>query len=357
VVLRRYTAAVRERLLSWFDAHARPLPWRTPGARDPYRVLVAETLLQQTQAARAGEAFPRFLARFPDPTALAAARDHEVLAQWQGLGYYQRALRLHRCAQVLVRDHGGTLPDDLAALEALPGVGRYTARAIAAQAFGQAHVAVDANVRRLGARLLGLAQPEDRVIEAGLATLLWGDASDSRHADRLPDHMTEALIELGATCCTPRRPACHACPLRRACHAAASGEPEAFPAPRRRRPPRREQLRLLVARRGAAVALARRPGHGRWAGLWGFPQANDANPVGRPLAGFEHGLSHRNLQVRPLLVRAERVPAEVVWVPLSRVAEGGGEHPVAAVDQRLARQLLAADERRAERSSALVGSA
>ena len=332
-------------MLSWFDAHARPLPWRTPGARDPYHVLVAETLLQQTQAVRAGEAFTSFLARFPDPTALAAARDHEVLAQWQGLGYYQRALRLHRCAQVLVRDYGGALPADLAALEALPGVGRYTARAVAAQAFGHAHVAVDANVRRLGARLLGLTQPGDGTVEAGLSAVLWGEASSDRRAGSV----AEALIELGATRCTPRRPACGACPLRRACHAAASGDPEAFPAPRPRRSPRREQLRLLVARRGTAVALARRPSHGRWAGLWGFPQAGDPSPGGRPLAGFEHGLSHRRLQVRPLLVRAERAPAEVVWLPLPLVAEGGGEHPVAAVDQRLARRLLASDERRADR--------
>lgn len=350
---------MRDRLLSWFDAHARRLPWRTPGARDPYRVLVAETLLQQTQAARAGAAFARFLARFPDAAALAAAHDHEVLAAWQGLGYYQRALRLHRCAQVLVRDHAGALPSDVAALEALPGVGRYTARAIAAQAFGQAHVAVDANVRRLGARVLGLAQPDDRVIEAGLATLLLGEASDSRTPDRTPDRLAgrlaEALIELGATRCTPRRPACPACPLRRRCRAAASGDPEAFPAPRQRRRPRPEQLRLLVARRGTSVALARRPTHGRWAGLWGFPQAAETNPVGRPLTGFEHGLSHRTLQVRPLLVRPERVPAEVDWVPLSRVAEGGGEHPVAAVDQRLARQLLATQDHRTGRSEAQAG--
>lgn len=350
---------MRDQLLTWFDAHARALPWRTPGSRDPYRVLVAETLLQQTQAARAGEVFDRFLARFPDLTALATAHDHEVLSEWQGLGYYQRALRLHRCAQVLVRDHGGALPDDPVALEALPGVGRYTARAIAAQAFGQPLVAVDANVRRLGARVLGLTRPSDTVIEAGLGALLRDDASGVASAGRLPDssagRLAEALIELGATRCTPRRPACDGCPLRGRCRALASGDPEAFPAPRPRRQARREELQLLVARRGTSVALARRPAHGRWAGLWGFPQAGDTRPVGRPLAGFAHGLSHRSLQVRPRLVRADQTPPGVVWVPLPRIAEGGGEHPVAAVDQRLARQLLAADGPSAGRPSALAG--
>ncbi len=352
---------MRAQLLTWFEANARPLPWRTPGTRDPYRVLVAETLLQQTQAARAGEAFERFVARFPDLATLAAARDHEVLAQWQGLGYYQRALRLHRCAQVLVRDYGGALPNDLVALEALPGVGRYTARAIAAQAFGEPRVAVDANVRRLGARVLGLRQPLDSAIEAGLAALLtdagFSAASNGPRPDSVAGPLAEALIELGATRCTPRRPACDGCPLRHTCHAAASGEPEAFPAPRPRRPPRREELQLLVARRGTSVALARRPAGGRWAGLWGFPQAGDARPVGRALDGFDHGLSHRSLQVRPLLVRADQAPPGVVWVPLPRVAEGGGEHPVAAVDQRLARQLLAADGSRRDRPSAQAGAA
>lgn len=340
---RRYTAGVRERLLTWFDRHARPLPWRSERPRRPYAVLVAEALLQQTRAERAADAFERFLQRFPDVATLAAASSDEVLERWQGLGYYQRALRLQRAARALVAHHDGLVPDDLEALRALPGVGRYTSHAVAAQAFGHALIAVDANVRRVGARLLGLRQAATPTIEAGLHELLL--APQSSDGDRRGD-VAEALIELGALVCTPRAPACGACPLRSACRAAARDDPTAFPSPKPGSPPRREPLRLLVARRGDCVALRRRPEHGRWGGLWGFPHLTDEAPRGRPLAGFVHTLSHRALLVRPLQVRPELAPEDATWLPLTRVAAGGAEHPVAVVDQRLARQLLRADAQR-----------
>ncbi len=340
---RRYTASVRKRLLTWFDRHARRFPWRSERPRRPYAVLVAEALLQQTQAERVVDAYERFLRRFPDAAALARATSDEVLAQWQGLGYYQRALRLQRAARELTARHGGRVPDDLDALRALPGVGRYTAHAVAAQAFGQALIAVDANVRRVGARVLGLREAAAPAIEVGLSELLL--APHGAAADRRGD-VAEALIELGATVCTPRAPACGGCPLRAACLAAASDDPTAFPTPTPSAVPRRERLRLLVARRDGSVALRRRPEHGRWGGLWGFPHLSDEAQRGRPLAGFVHVLSHRALLVRPLQVRPELAPEEATWLPLTCVAAGGAEHPVAVVDQRLARQLLRADAQR-----------
>ena len=340
---RRYTAGVREQLLTWFDRHARPLPWRSERPRRPYAVLVAEALLQQTRSERAAAAYERFLQRFPDVASLAAASSDEVLAQWQGLGYYQRALRLHRTAHVLVMHHGGLVPDDLDALRALPGVGRYTAHAVAAQAFGHALIAVDANVARVGARLLGLRQAAAPAIEAGLRDLLL--APQPPAADRRGE-VAEALIELGAIVCTPRAPDCDACPLRSACQAAACDDPTVFPTPTPAPRPRREPLRLLVARRGGCVALRRRPERGRWGGLWGFPHLTDEVPRGRPLAGFIHTLSHRVLLIRPHQVRPEHAPEDATWLPLTSVAAGGAERPVAVVDQRLARQLLRADAQR-----------
>ena len=326
---------MREALLDWFASNARALPWRTPGPRDAYAVIVAEALLQQTQAVRAGPVFERFVAHFPTPRALAAATSADVLAHWQGLGYYQRALRLRECAATLLQRHGGAVPDDVGALEALPGIGRYGARAIAAQAFGRDVVAVDANVRRVGARVLALAAPDDLAIERGLEALLCmgpppreGDVS-----------VTEALIELGATVCTPRAPACSRCPLRSAC--AGHGAHDTYPGRRPPRARRPEVMHPLVARRGGRVALQRRPGSGRWAGLWGFPVAvGDEAPRGRALAGFEHVLTHRTLQVRPHVVAAQRLSGAIEWLPLRLVATGGGDHPVAAVDRRLAERLL-----------------
>lgn len=325
---------MRAALLAWFTDTARPFPWRTPGARDPYRVLVAEALLQQTQAARAVDAYERFLARFPNVRALASAASEDVLALWQGLGYYQRALRLHACAQAIVARHAAAVPCRTDALEALPGIGRYGARAIQAQAFGSDAIAVDANVRRVGARVLAAATPDDADIEAGLARLLPPEPTASTPSASL----TEALIELGATVCTPRSPACQRCPLAPRC--AGRDDPGAYPRPLPRPVRRREVVRPVVARRDGLVALARRPLRGRWAGLWGFPTAPDGLR-GRPFAGFEHVLTHRTLDVRPQWLAAGRLEGELAWRPLAQVAEGGGDRPVAALDQRLAALVLA----------------
>ena len=329
-------------MLEWFDGNARALPWRTP-VREPYPTLVAETMLQQTQAARAALAYGPFLRTFPDLRRLAEAEEREVLLMWQGLGYYRRARALHAAARVVVAEHGGRLPRDVLQLERLPGIGRYTAVAIAAQAFGVPGIAVDANVRRVGARILaqdsdeGSPRTRDAAIVGALEVLvLRAPGSGARRRSAVP----EALIELGALVCTPRRPACDRCPLAPACGARTAGEPERYGRPPARSPGRRETSRALVVLDRGAVALVRRPATGRWAGLWGFPiLADGAIDAGRSLKPVQHVLTHRRLHVIPVVADARLEPAEATWVPLAELASGGGPVPVAVLDRKLARRV------------------
>lgn len=207
-------AELREAILDWYAARGRTLPFRD--TTDPYAILVSEAMAQQTQAARAGEAWTRFMASFPTVKTLADAPPADVLRAWQGLGYNRRAINLQRAARVIVEEHGGRVPSDLASLEALPGVGPYTARAVAALAFGVPVGAVDTNVRRV----LG------RVVAGGVGVLdavtLQRVADASVPSDR-PGFWTHALMDIGATLCKPRRPSCEACPARAWCRYAADG--------------------------------------------------------------------------------------------------------------------------------------
>ena len=201
----------RAALLAWYDRHRRDLPWRSPpGERaDPYRVWLSEIMLQQTTVATVGPYFDRFVARWPDIHALAAAALDEVLHLWQGLGYYARARNLHACARAVVARHGGRFPDDPAALRALPGIGDYTAAAIAAIAFDRREAAVDGNVERVMARLFAgrrrRCPQRSRELRALAASLV----PDARAGD-----FAQAMMDLGATICTPRRPRCVLCPWR-----------------------------------------------------------------------------------------------------------------------------------------------
>ncbi len=279
-------------LLAWFAQRARGFPWRRE-PRTPYRVWVAEAMLQQTRAATVVPYYERWMARFPDVEALAAAELGDVLALWEGLGYYRRARALHAAARTVVHDLRGRWPEDEEGWRALPGVGPYTAAAIAALAFGRPTVAVDGNVRRVGARLLADPAPRDAELTRRLAALLDPDE---------PGRTSEALIELGATVCTPRAPGCDACPLRPACHAAASGSPEAFPRRRARPPvPTRERWALVVLDPERGLRLERRPEDGLLGGLWGFAQ-RDVRPPGRELDGLDQVYSHFRLRLRPVLV-------------------------------------------------------
>src|SRR5690242_9879053 len=232
-------------LLAWYDRHRRRLPWRAgPGVRsDPYRVWLSETMLQQTTVKAVAPYYARFLMRWPDLEALAAASLDEVLAAWAGLGYYARARNLHACARALVERHGGQFPTSETALRELPGIGAYTAAAIAAIAFDQPATPVDGNIERVVARLYAIETP----LPAGKAEIV-RYARTLTPASRAGD-FAQALMDLGATICTPRTPACALCPWNAACVARARGEAELFPL---RAPKREGQLR-----RGAAFVVRR----------------------------------------------------------------------------------------------------
>jgi A/G-specific adenine glycosylase len=319
---------LRRALLAWYDRARRDLPWRAPtGALpDPWAVLVSELMLQQTTVATVRARFGPFLARFPTLADLAAAPLDDVLHAWQGLGYYRRARALHACAQAVVAAHGGRLPLDRDALAALPGIGPYTAAAVAAIAGGRAEVPVDANVERVLARMTALATPlpAARTRLRAVATTL---AAPARAGD-----FAQAVMELGALVCTPRRPACLTCPWRAACRAAALGQPERYPvmAPRKQRPAR-FAVAFLLERGDGAVLFRRRPETGLLAGLIELPStpwvddpvtAEAAVPAALPVAvplraiagTVRHGFTHLELSLQ-LLRGAVAGPAEGLWVP------------------------------------------
>ena len=254
------------RLLAWFEAEGRRLPWRTGKARDPYRVWLSEIMLQQTTVAAVAPYYARFLARWPTVAALARADLDEVLHAWQGLGYYARARNLHRAAREVADRLGGRFPRDEAGLARLPGVGHYTAAAVAAIAFDEPTVPVDGNVARVIARLYGLRVrlPEGRAALAERARALL--------TPRRPGDFAEALMDLGATVCTPRNPRCGACPWRPACRAFASGAPEAFPRSKKKsaRPIRHAVVFWGEDSRGR-VLVRRRPERGLLGGMMEFP--------------------------------------------------------------------------------------
>jgi A/G-specific adenine glycosylase len=328
---------VHEALLTWFDREARPLPWRE-GPRDPYRTLVAEVMLQQTQAGRAADAYRRFVEAFPTVGALAEAPLERVLVLWQGLGYYRRARALHAAAATIVREHGARVPADPEQLATLSGIGTYTAVAVAAQAYGVPGIAVDANVRRVGRRLLGDGEMRDGDIARRLAAVLL----DFERPTARSASVAEALIEIGATVCRPRSPRCDVCPLRRWCQGAQAGEPQRFDGERRRAAAPTECSRVLVALRGDHVALVLRPEGGRFGGLWGFPAvASDEHESLPRLAAVTHRLTHRVLEVVGLLAGGDAAPERARWAPLRSVAAGAAALPVSNLDRRVAAAALA----------------
>lgn len=254
-------------LLAWYDANRRDLPWRArPGERaDPYAVWLSEIMLQQTTVATVKGRFAEFLARWPTVEALAEASQEETLAAWAGLGYYARARNLHACAVQVARDHGGRFPADEMALRALPGLGPYTAAAVAAIAFNLPCAAVDGNVERVTTRLHAIATPLRRA-----KPLIRKKVEEMLPAARAGD-FAQALMDLGAAICTPRAPDCPACPLSRDCAAFGAGVAESYPVKERKadRPNRRGAIFIL--RRGDCALLARRPAKGLFAAMSAFP--------------------------------------------------------------------------------------
>ncbi|MCC6348554.1 MAG: A/G-specific adenine glycosylase [Candidatus Eisenbacteria bacterium] len=252
------TPRLRAALLDWYRRERRDLPWRR--TRDPYRVWVSEVMLQQTQVATATPYYERFVARFPDVASLAAAPADDVLAAWAGLGYYRRARHLHAAARTVVREHGGRVPAQAQAFAALPGVGRYTLGAVQSIGFGARVPVVDGNVARVLARWS--ARPLQVKTPAG-ARALWTLAAAlvaTPQAAKAPGDWNQALMELGATLCTPRAPRCADCPVRRGCRAFARGTPDAFPPAAARRERVRLRRAVAIVSRGGRLLVARREG-------------------------------------------------------------------------------------------------
>ncbi len=292
------------RVIAWQRDHGRhALPWQ--GSRDPYRVWLSEIMLQQTQVATVLDYYPRFLARFADVQALASAPLDDVLALWSGLGYYSRARHLHRCAQVVVAEHGGAFPRSAVALALLPGIGRSTAGAIAAFCFGERVAILDGNVKRVLTRALGFTG--DLALAAN-ERALWQQAESI-----LPRHgiepYTQGLMDLGATVCSTRRPRCEACPLRSLCVAHREGRTERYPVKTRRLQRTQRSNAMLWLADGDRVWLVQRPARGVWAGLWTLPlydslaalQAQSAAWSGRgeALAPVQHALTHFDWHLQP----------------------------------------------------------
>jgi A/G-specific adenine glycosylase len=238
--------SVRTRLLRWYRRNKRDLPWRR--SDDPYAIWISEVMLQQTRVEVVIPYFERFLIRFPTPSTLARASEEQVLAAWGGLGYYRRARSLRTAAQIVVREHGGHLPSDVATLRTLPGIGRYTAGAIASIAFGKPEPVLDGNVKRVLCRLQGSNGPGGEGWLWELATELVRDSPD-------PGTVNQGLMELGATVCTPRRPACASCPVSSLCRGVDS--PERWPPAQPRRPVERVRVAVALVRRGQRALLER----------------------------------------------------------------------------------------------------
>ena len=302
-------------LVRWQRRHGRnDLPWQ--GTRDPYRIWLSEVMLQQTQVAAVVPYFERFLARFPDVHTLAAAHQDEVLKLWSGLGYYARGRNLHAAAQVISRSG---FPRDSASLERLPGVGRSTAAAIAAFAFGERAAILDGNVKRVLARCFGVEGEREQ----------WALAVRLMPARGIETY-TQALMDLGATLCMRARARCDECPVKRDCYARQNGLVDQLPAPRPRKAVPLRHATWHVVRHGGEVLLERRPDAGLWAGLWTFPERKPAflRGEGARLAAFEHAFTHFRLRVRPVLYEPRRKPAAGWWVPVADALAGAVPTPV-----------------------------
>jgi A/G-specific adenine glycosylase len=308
-------ANFREKLLAWFDAHARDLPWRQ--THDPYAIWVSETMLQQTRVSVVVEYYTRFLARFPTLESLAAADDTEVLTQWSGLGYYRRARALHEAARAVMAEHKGEIPRSAAALTRLPGVGIYTAAAVASIAFGEAVPAVDGNVERVLTRYFG-HEPVPGVARSGQLRRAAEDLVDRQR----PGDFNQAMMELGATVCLPRSPLCLACPVRQGC--ATQGE---HAAPRTKKMLSQKTALALVQRRQwprAEVLLEQRPPDAsQMPGMWELPLMKDGQESeSMQLLTVRHSITNTNyyVTVYGLTVNEQKLlsrsTGDRAWVPV-----------------------------------------
>lgn len=348
-------AAFSQRLLRWFDAHGRKdLPWKQDS--NPYRIWVSEIMLQQTQVATVIPYYRRFIQHFPALPALAQAPLDEVLELWTGLGYYARARNLHRAARQVWETGGGELPTTLEGLMELPGIGRSTAGAILALALAQRHPILDGNVKRVLARQDVIRDWPGR---PEVEKQLWQRAEELLPQSRIADY-TQAIMDLGATVCTRRRPRCPYCPVRESCLAHAQGNPEAYPGPRpRRRLPLRATCMLLLLNDQGEVLLERRPPAGIWGGLWSFPECPPQIEVNRwcreqlgwPIEKVElwpplrHHFTHFTLDIQPILARIQNQGGQImepggqVWYKMGTIPKRGLPAPTLQLLARLREQI------------------
>ena len=330
------------KVIAWQKRHGRhDLPWQN--TRDPYRIWLAEVMLQQTQVATVTPYYHRFLERFPDLATLAHAPLDRVLELWSGLGYYSRARNLHRAAQAVVMQHAGRFPRDFEAVLALPGVGRSTAAAICVFAHGNGHAILDGNVKRLLARSFGIAgYPGDATTKARL----W-DTAEKILPRRGVEAYTQGLMDLGAAVCTRAKPRCDACPLHGACVARTSGRTAELPTPRPRKKLPHRKTQMLVLLHAGQVLLEKRVASGIWGGLWSLPEIGSntnvaelcAQRYGVEVTGHEamptvaHGFTHFKLDIEPQKVAVARVTPRaaapgVMWLPLDEALGAAIPAPV-----------------------------
>jgi A/G-specific adenine glycosylase len=348
----RTAADLAERLLAWYDRHRRVLPWRAPAGRrpDPYHVWLSEIMLQQTTVAAVAGYFRDFIGRWPTVADLAAAPADDIMRTWAGLGYYARARNLHKCARMVAEQYGGRFPEDEVGLRQLPGVGDYTAAAIAAIAFDRPATVVDGNVERVIARLFGVttplppAKPRLKALAAGLTPAM------------RPGDYAQAVMDLGATICTPRKPKCMLCPWSKACAARRAGIAERLPAKLAKADkPTRRGVAFWVTDGTGAVLLRRRPERGLLGGMMEVPSsawqegnapdltaAAGAAPVvadWRPLPGVvRHGFTHFDLELLVAVGRVDDRPAvpDGVWVPV----EALGDEALPTAMRKIVRHVL-----------------
>jgi A/G-specific adenine glycosylase len=338
-------------LLDWYDRHRRVLPWRPPAGQrpDPYAVWLSEVMLQQTGVKTVGPYFEKFLARWPDVAALGRASLDDVLRMWAGLGYYSRARNLHACAVAVLRDHDGVFPDTEEGLQALPGIGPYTAAAIAAIAFDRRTMPVDGNIERVVSRLFAVEQtlPQAKPVIQELATTLLGASRAGDKKSRAGDEKSragdsaQALMDLGASICTPKRPACSLCPLSDACAARRRGDQESFP---RKAPKKSGELRrgaAFVVTRGDELLVRSRPEKGLLGGMtevpgsdWRASQDDEAALAQAPGLGgvtrwhrklgvVTHVFTHFPLELVVYTAQVPartRAPADMRWVPIATLS-------------------------------------
>jgi A/G-specific adenine glycosylase len=341
-----------QRVIEWQRRSGRhELPWQN--TRDPYRVWLSEIMLQQTQVTTVIAYYQRFVERFPTIATLAEGTEDEVLQLWSGLGYYSRGRNLHRAAQVIARRFNGVFPREIEAIESLPGVGRSTAAAIGAFAFGDRHAILDGNVKRVLARYLGV---EGYPGETRVQAKLWERAEVLLPADNVEAY-TQGLMDLGATLCLRSKPRCPSCPIQANCYARRHGRVDELPTRRAAKPlPHRHTVMLLLAYAGE-VLLEKRPPTGIWGGLWSFPEAAPGEDVTQfcrdrlglevrpeqPWAVLDHGFTHYKLSITPqpaaVLGRLSKVEEfGRLWVDLDIAGRAAVPKPVKTLLGLLARK-------------------